>query len=118
MLQVAFTASAAAIAAVRATRAAAPGQSPARDILLLHPRGRLSLHIGARHICDVSVRASDASVADGPLSRLLPVAPAGVSVPGLLQQDSVAACSAGVDTKLLQSLNLRLSTPKEGVCCP
>ncbi len=85
MLQVAFTISAAAVAAIQATRAAAEGQPPARDILVLHPRGRLSLYIGARHVCDVSVRASAPPNMDGPLNRLLPPAPAGISVPLLLQ---------------------------------
>ena len=78
MLQVAFTINAAAVAAVRASRAAAEGRSPARDILVLHPRGRLSLYIGARHVCDVSVRASASPESDGALNRLLPHAPAGI----------------------------------------
>ena len=81
ILQVAFTVSAAAIAALQATRAAAAGQPPARDILVLHPRGRLSLYVGARHVCDVSVRATAPPNMDGPLNRLLPPAPAGVFAP-------------------------------------
>jgi hypothetical protein len=56
-MQVVFTLSAAAVTTLQATRANPDAQPPARDILVLHPRGRLSLYVGAHQICHVSVRA-------------------------------------------------------------
>lgn len=76
-----FTLDAVAVAAVESTRKRAvcggprspEGPSlghPARDILLLHPTGRLSLCIGSRHVCNVAVNLRD----PGRLARYAPVA--------------------------------------------
>jgi hypothetical protein len=59
LVQVAFAFDAAAVAAVQLTRRlrqpTAAGQLPPRDILLLHPTGRLSVCLGSRLVCNVSV---------------------------------------------------------------
>jgi len=59
LVQVAFSVDAIAAAAVQSTRApldtAAHTAMPLRDILILHPTGRLSLYIGSRHVCNVAV---------------------------------------------------------------
>lgn len=71
-MQVAFTYDAVAVATVEATRkrgvcegpsppGAPPSGLPARDILLQHATGRLSLHIGSRHVCNVVVDAAGPS---------------------------------------------------------
>ena len=78
--QVGFTLDAVAAAAVESTRKRGPrggprppgGPSPgppARDILLLHPTGRLSLYIGSRHVCNVAVNVRD----PGRVARYAPV---------------------------------------------
>ena len=79
-VQVAFTLSAAAVVAVKATRADTDSGLPARDLLVLHPRGRLALYAGARHVCDVSVRAPaapQAGAAQSLVRSLLPCLPTG-----------------------------------------
>lgn len=79
-MQVAFTLSAAAVVAVKATCADKESGLPARDLLVLHPRGRLALYAGARHVCDVSVRAPaapQAGAAQSLIRFLLPCLPAG-----------------------------------------
>ena len=79
-MQVAFTLSAAAVVAVKATCADKESGLPARDLLVMHPRGGLALYAGARHVCDVSVRAPAAPQAGAVQSlirSLLPCLPAG-----------------------------------------
>ena len=76
----AFTLSAAAVVAVKATRADTGAGLPARDLLVLHPRGRLALYVGARHVCGVSVRAPaapQAGAAQSLIRSLLSCLPAG-----------------------------------------
>jgi hypothetical protein len=56
-----------AAAVVSATRGAPLGRAsgpPPRDLLLLHPNGTLSLYIGARHVCNISIRAPPSDNAD------------------------------------------------------
>ena len=79
-MQVAFTLSAAAVVAVKATRADTDSGLPARDLIVLHPRGRLALYAGARHVCDVFVRAPaapQAGAAQSLIRSLLPCLPTG-----------------------------------------
>jgi hypothetical protein len=71
--QVAFAFDAVAATAVCSIRKRAPaaaGQLPPRDILLLHPTGRLSLYIGSRYVCNVAVpgQMSDAAKLYAPFS--------------------------------------------------
>lgn len=80
-MQVAFTLSAAALATLQATRFDSDAQPPARAILVLHPRGRLSLYVGAYHVCDVSVRAPGPPDTDAQMMRRAPSAPTGEILP-------------------------------------
>ena len=81
-MQVAFHLSAAALATVQATRTSFDAQPPTRDILVLHPRGRLSLYVGAYHVCDVSVRAPGPPDQDAQMMRPAPSRPTGEILPG------------------------------------
>eukprot|EP00887_Chlorella_sp_A99_P005912 scaffold29.g5912.t1 len=71
-VEVVFSLSAASVAAVAATCTGGPvGDPPPRDLLLLHPDGRLALYVGSRLICNVVApgAAGPGSAAYAPLLR-------------------------------------------------
>ena len=73
-IQVAFEMDAISVAAVTATRPAAPGAGtpiPPTDLLVLHSPAKLSLYVASRHVCDIRLRVPGLESGFPPYSSFL-----------------------------------------------
>ena len=93
------------VAAVTATRPAAPGAGtpvPPTDLLVLHSAAKLSLYVASRHVCDIRLRVPGLDGGLSPYSSFLrgsQTVPKEAESPGeyacaSLSHDRWLACSA------------------------
>ncbi|GAB4821235.1 hypothetical protein N2152v2_008281 [Parachlorella kessleri] len=88
-LEVAFSLPAVSVAAVSATFRGSQQppdgpsqQQPPKDLLVLHPDGRLCLYMGPHQVCTVQVPAPTGGPAGSPLSNGSPASPPGIGAAG------------------------------------